>query len=176
MPPVYASRNAADESFRAVVEEHEGAVHAYLRRRTRDAGRAEDLTQEVFLRAWRHADRFDPSRDDARGWLFTIARNLLVDSYRADAARPRTRSDDALLQAVPAPDEIDAAVAAWTMTEALQRLTPAHRDVILCLYYRRWTIAETATHLGVPSGTVKSRSTYALRALGLILEEMEVSE
>lgn len=178
MPGLRAVRreDEAQAAFRSVVVAHEGAVHAYLRRRTRDPARAEDLTQEVFLRAWRYADRFDPGREDARGWLFTIARNLLVDTYRADAARPRTGGDETLLAALPAPDEMDAAVAAWSMAEALQRLSPAHRDVLVCLYYRRWTLAQTAGHLGLAVGTVKSRSTYALRALRLVLEEMEMSE
>lgn len=165
----------AAAAFRSVVQEHEGAVHAYLRRRIGDAGRAEDLTQEVFLRAWRNADQFDSQRGVTRGWLFSIARNLLVDTYRADAARPRAVGDETLLEALPAPDEVDAAVAAWTMSEALSRLSAAHRDVLLCLYYRRWSLAETAEHLDVAVGTVKSRSTYALRALRLVLEEMEVS-
>lgn len=163
-----------EQEFRAVVEEHGPAVQAYVRRKVGDPGRAEDLTQEVFLRAWRHADRFDAARADLRGWLFAIARNLVIDTYRADAARPRTTGNDDVLVALPAPDEMDAAVAAWTMTDALRGLTPAHRDVLLCLYYRRWTLAETAEHLGVAVGTVKSRSTYALRALRLVLEEMEV--
>lgn len=166
--------DAAEQEFRAVVEAHGPAVQAYLRRRVNDPGRAEDLTQEVFLRAWRHAERYDAARADLRGWLLTIARNLVVDTYRADAARPRTTSAEELLAAVPAPDQIDAAVSAWTMADALRHLTPAHRDVLLCLYYRRWTLAQTADHLGVAVGTVKSRSTYALRALRLVLEEMEV--
>jgi RNA polymerase sigma-70 factor, ECF subfamily len=165
---------ATDEAFRAVVEEHSPAVSAYLRRRVSDAGRAEDLTQEVFLRAWRHADRFDASRADLRGWLFAIARNLVIDAHRADGARPRTGAGDEVLVALPGPDQIDAALGAWVMSDALRRLSPAHRDVLLCLYYRRWTLAETAEHLGVAVGTVKSRSTYALRALRLVLEEMEV--
>ncbi len=164
----------SEVEFRTVVEEHGPAVQAYVRRKVGDPGRAEDLTQEVFLRAWRHADRFDATRADLRGWLFAIARNLVIDTYRADAARPRTTGSDDVLVALPAPDEMDAAVAAWTMADALRGLTPAHRDVLLCLYYRRWTLAETAEHLGVAVGTVKSRSTYALRALRLVLEEMEV--
>ena len=163
------------EDFREVVVAHEPAISAYVRGKVSDAGRAEDLTQEVFLRAWRHADRYDPSRADVRGWLFGIAKNVVVDSYRADAVRPRAAGTEALLVALPAPDEIDPAVSAWTMAEALRRLGPSHRDVLLCLYYRRWSLAQTAGHLGVPLGTVKSRSTYALRALRLVLEEMEVS-
>ena len=163
------------QDFRSVVEAHESAVHAYVRRRVHDPGRAEDVTQEVFLRAWRFADRFDPQRADLRGWLLGIAHNLVIDGYRADAARPRTAGGEELLAALPAADELEAAVAAWMMADALRRLTPAHRDVLLCLYYRRWSLADTATHLGVALGTVKSRSTYALRALRLVLEEMEVS-
>ena len=162
------------ESFRVVVEEHEPSVHAYVRRRLADAGRAQDVTQEVFLRAWRNADRFDTQRGELRAWLLAIARNVVIDTYRADAARPRTVGD-AMLAAVPASDELDAAVAAWSMADALRRLSPAHRDVLLCLYYRQWPLAHTAAHLGVPVGTVKSRSTYALRALRLVLEEMEAS-
>ena len=168
------AEDATDREFRAVVEEHAPAVQAYLRRKTGDPGRAEDLTQEVFLRAWRHADRFDATRADVRGWLFAIARNLVIDTYRADGARPRSAAADDVLVALPAPDEIDAALGAWVMSDALRRLTPAHRDVLLCLYYRRWSLAETASHLDVAVGTVKSRSTYALRALRIVLEEMEV--
>lgn len=160
-------------AFREIVEANEAAVHGFVRRRVQDPGRAEDLTQEVFLRAWRHAEQYDARRADVRGWLLGIARNLVIDSYRADAARPRTAGDDQLLAALPAPDDTEAAIASWSMAEALRRLTPAHRDVLLCLYYRRWSLAETAAHLGVPTGTVKSRSTYALRALKLVLEEME---
>ena len=164
----------AEREFRTVVETHGPAVQGFIRRKENDAGRAEELTQEVFLRAWRHADRFDAARTDLRGWLFAIARNLVIDTYRADAARPRTTGSDEALAAMPAPDEIDEAIAAWTMADALRHLSPAHRDVLLCLYYRRWTLAQTAAHLDVAVGTVKSRSTYALRALRLVLEEMEV--
>lgn len=175
MPEVTALRPQAEDGFRELVEAHETAVHGFLRRRVQDAGRAEDLTQEVFLRAWRHAEQYDPQRADVRAWLLGIARNLVIDAHRADAVRPRASGDDELLAALPAPDETDAAVDSWSMSDALRRLTAAHRDVLLCLYYRRWSLAETAHHLGVPVGTVKSRSTYALRALKLVLEEMEGS-
>ena len=164
----------AEQEFRSVVEAHGPAVQAFLRRKVGDPHRAEDLTQEVFLRAWRHADRYDSSRAEVRGWLFAIARNLVIDTYRADAARPRTGGSDDVLAALPAHDDLSEAVAAWTMSDALRHLSADHRDVLLCLYYRRWTLAQTADHLGLPLGTVKSRSTYALRALRLVLEEMEV--
>ena len=170
-----ADQDRLEQAFAELVRTHEAAVHGYVHRRLRDARRAEDLTQEVFLRAWRHAERYDAARADVRAWLFAIARNLVIDAYRADGVRPRTTGTDALLVALPAPDETDAAVAAWSMADALRLLSAPHRDVLLCLYYRRWTLAQTAEHLGVPVGTVKSRSTYALRALRLVLEEREGS-
>ena len=169
--PERAQAELQGADFRVVVEEHGPAVRAFLRRRLADPGRAEDLAQEVFLRAWRHADRYDAERTDVRTWLYAIARNLVIDSYRADGARPRAAGTDELLADVAVPDATEAAVDAWTMADALRALTPAHRDVLVCLYYRRWTVAETAAHLGVPVGTVKSRSTYALRALRLVVEE-----
>jgi RNA polymerase sigma-70 factor, ECF subfamily len=157
--------------LRALVELHGPAVRGFLRSRLGDPHRAEDLAQEVFVRAWRSADRFDPARGALRTWLLAIARNLVVDAHRADAARPRTAADEGVLATVPVPDETDQVLAAWSMAEALRRLSPAHREVLVCLYYRRLSLAETAERLGVPVGTVKSRSTYALRALRLVLEE-----
>ncbi len=164
-------REAGD--FRDVVAQHQAAVRGFLRTRLGDPGRADELTQEVFLRAWRSADQYDSTRSTVRVWLLGIARNLVIDSYRADAARPRSVGSDDLLLTVPAADAFDAAVSALSMAESLKQLTPAHRDVLVCLYYRRWTLAETADHLGVAVGTVKSRSTYALRALRLVLNERE---
>lgn len=165
---------ADDEALRALVDEHGGALLAYLRSQVRDRGRAEDLLQEVLVRAWRRADTYDPRRGDLRGWLFGIARHLVVDLHRADAARPRLaagESADAVLAALPAEDELEHAVARWEMADALAGLTSAHRDVLVHLYYRRLPVAETAALLGIPVGTVKSRSTYALRALRLVLHE-----
>jgi RNA polymerase sigma-70 factor (ECF subfamily) len=173
---VPSTGTADDEALRALVAEHSGALLAYVQRQVGDRGRAEDLVQEVFVRAWRRAGTFDPSRGQLRGWLFAIARNLVTDAYRADAARPRTVGDESLLARAPADDDLAAALDSWTMAEALRRLTPAHRQVVVQLYYRRLSVAEAAAESGVPVGTVKSRSTYALRALRLALEELDLLE
>lgn len=157
-----------------LVAEHQGPLLAYVQRALGDRQRAEDVVQEVFVRAWRRAETFDASRGELRGWLFGIAKNLVIDAQRADAARPRRAGDETLLATVATADGVEEAVAAWAMAQALDRLTPAHRQVLQLLYYRRLSVAEAAAEVGVPPGTVKSRSTYALRALRLVLEEMEV--
>ena len=82
---------------------------------------------------------------------------------------------DVALETVPAPDEIDRAVQAWAVADALASLSQEHRQVLLETYYRGASVAEAAARLGVPPGTVKSRAYYALRELRLRLQESGVT-
>jgi RNA polymerase sigma-70 factor, ECF subfamily len=133
-----------------------------------DRQHAEDVVQETLLRAWRHPEAL--SGRPVRPWLFTVARNLVVDAHRARQARP-LEAGEAPLAALPAADDLDRALESWTVAEALADLSPQHRAVLIETYYRGLSVAEAATVLGVPPGTVKSRTYYALRALKLALEE-----
>ena len=94
----------------------------------------------------------------------------MVDAHRARQARP-PEAGDAGLASVPAADEIGRALESWTFAEALSDLSQEHRSVLVETYYKGRSVAEAAAALGVPPGTVKSRSYYALRALKLALEE-----
>ena len=167
---------AADEPLlRALWDEHGAALLAYCARLTDgDRGRAEDVVQETFLRAWRSAPALAEC-DAVRAWLFTVARRIAIDAHRARRARPAETGPEALA-ALPADDELDAALESWLVAEALAALTPAHREVLVETYYRGRSVAEASTVLGVPPGTVKSRAHYALRALRLALEERGVQQ
>jgi RNA polymerase sigma-70 factor (ECF subfamily) len=160
----------ADEAFiRALYAEHGGALLRYALHLTGgDRQRAEDLVQETIVRAWRHpaalADR------PARPWLFAVARNLAVDAFRARQSRP-SEVGQAVLDTLPATDDADRTLESWAVAEALASLRPDHRKVIVETYYRGCSVAEAAVTLGIPAGTVKSRTYYALKALKLALEE-----
>jgi RNA polymerase sigma-70 factor, ECF subfamily len=160
----------ADEGFiRALYAEHGGALLRYALHLTGgDRQRAEDLVQETIVRAWRHpgalADR------PARPWLFAVARNLAVDAHRARQSRPH-EVGQAVLETLPVADDADRTLDSWAIAEALASLRPDHRKVIVETYYRGRTVAEAATSLGIPAGTVKSRTYYALKALKLALQE-----
>ncbi|TKK90860.1 sigma-70 family RNA polymerase sigma factor [Herbidospora galbida] len=157
---------ADEELVRALFDDHAGPLYGYVLRLTGDPGRAEDIVQETILRAWKNpiADR------PVRAWLFTVARNLVVDQARARKSRPQETGDEALA-ILPADDELDKAVESWAIADALASLRPDHREVLLAVYYGGQSVKEASESLGIPPGTVKSRTYYALRALKLALEE-----
>jgi RNA polymerase sigma-70 factor, ECF subfamily len=167
---------AADEDLvRTLYAEHGDALFAHaLRLAGGDRQRAEDLVQETLLRAWRHPDVLDPERGSVRAWLFTTARNLSIDAWRRRSSRVSEVITDTLPEP-PSEDEADRAVEGWLIAEALNRLTPTHRQVLIECFYRGRSVADAAARLGVPPGTVKSRTHYALRALRLALTEMGVT-
>ncbi|MCQ4043805.1 sigma-70 family RNA polymerase sigma factor [Streptantibioticus rubrisoli] len=166
---------ADEELLRALYAEHAGPLlHFVLRLTSGDWQWAEDVVQETLLRAWQHPAAFDPERGPARAWLCTVARNLVIDAHRARRARPPEADGEALervAEQAPGEDEIEQALQSWAVAEAIRTLSPEHRAVLLETYYRGRTMVEAAEVLGIPVGTVKSRTYYALKALRLELQE-----
>lgn len=149
--------------LRTLHQEHGEALQAYAQRLCQgDRQRAEDLVQETLLRAWRHPASMDPAHGSVRAWLFTTARNLAIDAWRRRSVRVTEVVTDQPPEPPPDLDEADRAVEAWTIAEALNQLSPAHREVLTECFYRGRSVAEAAARLGVPPGTVKSRTHYAL--------------
>lgn len=167
---------AGAEMLRVLHAEHGDALYAHAMRLTGgDSHQAADLVQETMLRAWRHPEVMDPTRGSLRSWLFTTARNLAIDAWRRRNARVgEVVTDD--VPEMPESDGTDRALESWLVADALNRLAPAHREVLVECFYGGRSVAEVATRLGVPPGTVKSRTHYALRSLKLVLEEMGVTQ
>jgi RNA polymerase sigma-70 factor, ECF subfamily len=169
---VSVSQTADEDLVRALYTEHAGALLGYVLRLTQgDRQKAEDVVQETLFRAWQHPEAVSPERGPVRGWLCTVARNLVVDGQRASRARPQEVSQERLVALPVDDDEFDRALVSWEVADALSTLRFEHRSVLLETYYRGRSVAEAARVLGVPEGTVKSRTYYALRALRLALEE-----
>lgn len=156
-------------------DEHAAALWRFcLRLVGNDRARAEDVVQETMLRAWRHRAVLESSPPALRSWLYTVARNIVTDEWRRHRAHSETPVAD-VPEGGTNDDESDQLLLSWVVAEAVTRLSPDHRAVLLECYYRGRPVAEAARRLGVPEGTVKSRTHYALRALKLALEEMGVS-
>ncbi len=152
-------------------DEHAAALWGYCLRLTGyDHARAEDVAQETFLRAWRTLPRLDETAGSVRAWLFKVARNIVIDDWRTQ----RSQREHAVAEVPEVPSEVDRTdqvLVSWVVADALGRLSPEHRAVLVECYYQGRSVAEASRRLGVPEGTVKSRTHYALRALRLALEE-----
>jgi RNA polymerase sigma-70 factor, ECF subfamily len=129
-----------------------------------DHQRAEDLFQEAMMRAWRNAEWLEANPDLVRPWLFTVVRHLAIDNYRALRSRPQVPYGT-LLERLAIEDPTDRALTGQVVRRALERLSPDHRQVLVYRYFLDRSVEETADELDIAIGTVKSRSSYALRAL-----------
>ncbi|MFK4104200.1 sigma-70 family RNA polymerase sigma factor [Streptomyces sp. NPDC019531] len=128
-----------------------------------DWHQAEDIVQEAVARAWNHLEILQ-NPDEARPWLFTVVRNLVIDHQRARRIRP-PEVPAAERPETPTADQVDRMLTSQVVADALRELSAQHEEVIRLMHYSRYTVADAAEHLGVPPGTVKSRCYYAVRAL-----------
>ena len=166
---VAVSESADAAGLRNAFLTHGAELFGYARRSLGDPAAAEDVVQETFVRAWRARDRFDSGLGTLRTWLFTIARRVVIDYARSRAIR---RSEPLPVDVAVADDAVEKAMVGWQVEEAMRRLRPEHRQVLVETYYRGRSGREVAEELGIPEGTVRSRLFYALRTLRLTLEEL----
>jgi RNA polymerase sigma-70 factor (ECF subfamily) len=155
---VWISLTGMHDFLRVLYDDHHHCLLNYATRLTGDRALAEDVVQETFLRAWRHPESFADGTS-ARGWLITVARNVVIDRARAGKVRPYEIGEH---EPEPAPDHAQLVVDALVMETVLASLSYEHRRVLTELYYNGRTYTEVAVCLGVPTGTVKSRTHYAL--------------
>ncbi len=154
-PPVVGS----EEMIGFITREHLRTLEAYAGRLTGDASAAQDVVQETLIRAWKHRDNLAHRPGSVRGWLHTVARNVVIDGVR------RERRADRTTRVAPLGDHAAAVADRVTLVAALRRLSVHHREVLFHVYVEDRSVADTARILGLAEGTVKSRTHYAVRAL-----------
>jgi RNA polymerase sigma factor (sigma-70 family) len=143
------------------VRRFQGRVYGLAMTILGDSAAAEDVAQETFVRAWRHAATYDPRRGAVSSWLLTIARNLALDRARLKAARPvepefleslleRGQDDDA-------PDVGNRMADRERLRELLVALPPPQRRALVLATYFGRTAKEIGELDGTPAGTVKTR-------------------
>lgn len=162
--------NGEPDAVRELYARYGRAVFSVAYRSLGDRGLAEEAVQQTFLQAWRGADRFDPDRDPAP-WLYTIARRVAVDLYRRERRhQDPTRTDTEIAVLSPS---FEGTWEAWEVRTALDQLTEEERAIMRATHYLGLTHQETAERLGLPVGTVKSRSFRAHQRLAGLLAHLQ---
>ena len=150
-----------EQAFAALYDETVRRVHGLVLRVVRDPAQAEEVTQEVYLQAWRTASRYDESKGSALAWLMTLAHRRAVDRVRA--AEASSRQDTTYHQRTHVVPHDTTAEAAETSMEArrvrtaLAELTTVQREALELAYFGGYTHTEVATMLDLPVGTAKTR-------------------
>jgi RNA polymerase sigma factor (sigma-70 family) len=163
-------------AFPLLLRRHGRAIHAYLARRS-DTDAADDLLSEVFLRAYAARRQYDDRWEDARPWLYGIARNVLREHWRRtgpahDPFAHRGASED------PWPDvdaRLDATALLPDLRRALATLAACDREVLFLVTWEGLTPAEAAASLGIPAGTARSRLHRARSAMRQLLDDAKAA-
>ncbi|RFA12502.1 RNA polymerase subunit sigma [Subtercola boreus] len=159
--------------LRELHDQHAPALLRFALRLTNDRQLAEDVVQETLFRAWQNPRVLQNSEQSPQSWLFTVARNLVIDDWRS--ARSRNEIGTDTLPERASADHTDAVLEAWLVSEAISGLSRPHREVLVHSFYGQKSIAELSELLDIPEGTVKSQLHYALRAVRLSLQEKGVT-
>jgi RNA polymerase sigma-70 factor (ECF subfamily) len=160
---------------RGVYDEHAAALSRYVQLLTGDRGQAANVVAETLWRARQHPDVAEMPVPSARAWLFTDARNTIIDNQRSAGLSNDTGSPDSLWRDGATPEEVNAAVDRLLLGDALAQLPANHRAAIRCAYYQHRTTTQIAADLHIEEATVKPILHGAMRALQLRLRAVGVA-
>jgi RNA polymerase sigma-70 factor (ECF subfamily) len=158
-------------AFETLYRRYARPVFGLALRRLGDRGRAEDAVQETFASVWRAARSYRPERGPGAPWLYAVARNAIVDNGRMRREPPVAGVDEKADEDTPA-DRAESGWVAWRVHRALVELPENERVVIELAYWGGRSQSEVADLLGIPLGTVKTRTRTGLMRLADLLEDV----
>ena len=160
--------NGEPDAVRTVYREYGKLVYAVAYKVLGDRSLAEEAAQETFVRAWRGAASYDPSRE-LGPWMATIARRTAIDVYRRAARRVHGSLDESDPGLVELPPSVERAYDVWEVRRALAQLPPEEATLVRLQHLEGLTQSEVAQRMGIALGTVKSRTFRAHRRLAGLL-------
>ncbi|MFF1907943.1 sigma-70 family RNA polymerase sigma factor [Kitasatospora sp. NPDC058218] len=173
-PGAGADTDPGEELIRALHRDHAAPLLRFVLHLVGgDRRRAESVVQATLLRAWQNIHRLDHREGSLRPWLVSTARRIAVDERSGSPAQPR--GGGGAVELLPTAEDLDTALRLMAMSDAMEALGDAHREVLAETYLKGRTVNEAAVVLGVPPATVRSRVYYALRSLRIALDERGVA-
>lgn len=171
-------RSGDPEAIRSVYREYSGLVYAVAYRVLGSRDLADEATQQTFVKAWRAAAAYDPSRE-LGPWLATIARRTAIDVHRKESRRPTAPLEELSTShpdVVAMPPGVDQSYDVWSVRQAIDELPPDEREVVRLQHLEQLSHPEVAERMGIPVGTVKSRSFRAHQRLAAQLGHLREGE
>ncbi|WNQ12471.1 sigma-70 family RNA polymerase sigma factor [Paenibacillus aurantius] len=173
-----AKRDAA--ALEVLYDRYERLIYSFAFRMVRDAMAAEEVVQELFMKLWNHAERFDASSGRLSTWLCAITRNIAIDLLRKKQSRiPFQPAEPEKWAIIPDPTRATEEQVEWKLIGeqvrgALNELNHDQRQVVELIYFQGYTQQEVADQTSLPLGTVKSRVRLAMKHLQQRLSSLEV--
>ena len=164
-----------DRALSELYDRYVRQVYATGIRLLKDFHLAEELVQDAFTNVWRGAGSFDRDRASFATWLYRITRNRATDLDRRRRVRPLSVGEEPLWNVSGGPDP-EASIALWDMARALSRISEEHREVLTLAYFEGLSQREISRRTGIPLGTVKTRTTAALKRLRRTMEDDTAAE
>ena len=158
------------EAFELLYRRYVRPLFGLALRRLGDRGHAEDAVQEAFAAIWRSASTYRPERGAAGGWLYTVARNAIVDRLRRNGLATDAELPELVSSEPGPPERAEDSYVSVRVHRALEELQPREREVIELAYWSGLSQSEVADYLGLPLGTVKTRTRSGLARLASLLE------
>lgn len=159
-----------DRALVGVYERWSSLVYTLALRSLGDSRDADDVTQKVFVAAWRGREKYDPARASMGSWLVGITRHSIADAHEARSRRRRADEAHVLENAVATTDDTAEVADRLMMADELERLDPVPRTIMKLAFFADLTHAQIAERLELPLGTVKSHIRRSLSRLRIRLE------
>ncbi|HAA93360.1 MAG TPA: RNA polymerase subunit sigma [Rhodospirillaceae bacterium] len=163
-------------AFASLFDHFAPRVKAFLRRQGTSEAQLDDLVQEVMLKVWRYAERFDPEKGKAATWVFTITRNARIDFLRKENRPEPDKNDPMLVPAaeIGSDENVFAKQSASRIAAALAELPKEQSEILKLAFYEDKSHGDIARQIGLPLGTVKSRIRLSFNRLRSLLTELEL--
>jgi len=163
-------------ALQLIYERYERPMYTFAYRIVKDSMLAEEILQELFLRIWNAAEKYDEDQGKLSSWMFTLTRNIAIDGLRRRQIRTaqqvveteqlnRTQDESADTE-----NAVEAKVIGEQVREAMRNLSQDQHQVVELIYFGGYTQQEVSVNCDIPLGTVKSRVRLAMKALKLQLE------
>ncbi len=160
------------EAFGELYESLVDPVYRYIYFRVSDGATAEDLTSQVFLKAWEHLPHYHPETSPLLAWVYTIAHNTVIDFYRVQRSTDSLDDIETVSSRDPLPEaECETRLESESLRCALQKLTSEQREVIIMRLMDGMSTEQIAARLGKRPGAIRAAQMRGLQALARILEE-----